>query len=254
MNTPQTMFAWAVLIFLACPVPAVDQGKKANRSLQLALDSQTAHAEVSHNAMIHMASRPTHERTRQIRHELREAGQPQAFVAKGIQLPARQVPYVYAYQGPPDQRRQVPNGQAYPISAGQASQNQYGQAQDPYSQVYGGNVPVSSGPRNLEEARLEVTKFDTMVSQAEQRAGLPDSVHTTPEPLPVDKESEAADRALLWGAVFLVVVVGIAASGYSIYLHNKASELEALVKGHLPQQPSMASQPALQGTRNEFEH
>lgn len=253
MNMPQTMFAWAVFIFLACPVPAVDQGKKANTSLHLVLELVTAHAEVGHNAMIQMVSGPAQNRTRQIRRELHEAGHPEAFVAKGMQFPARQVPYTYAYQGPPDQRGQVQNGQAYPISAGQASQPQYGQAQDTYGQVYGRNDPVSNGPRNLEEARLEVTKFDTMVSKAEQRAGLPDSVHTTPEPLPADKESEAADRALLWGAVVLVVVVGIAACAYSIYLHSKTSNLEALEKGHVPQQPSTTSLPALQGTRDEFE-
>lgn len=92
------------------------------------------------------------------------------------------------------------------------------------------------GPTSMDEAVREVSKFDLIVAQAERRAGLPDSTHTTMAPVPADTESEKEGNALVWAAVSISTILGAGAIAYSWHLHSKNAQLEAQLKASLTEQ------------------
>lgn len=89
---------------------------------------------------------------------------------------------------------------------------------------------------NLGQAENEIEKVDEITKTAEEKAGLPDSTKTTPEPEsdgPSDEEQET--NALMFAGIALIVLVGAAAAGWSIWLarrmKGKAGEKAPLAEG-----------------------
>lgn len=74
------------------------------------------------------------------------------------------------------------------------------------------------GPLNEVEARQEVQKMDRLIAEAEFRAGLPDTTHTTPLPEPGEDIIEKEERTGMYFACLIVLVLGAVAAGYSLHL------------------------------------
>lgn len=89
---------------------------------------------------------------------------------------------------------------------------------------------------NIGDAEKELKKVDEVVVAAEEKAGLPDSTKTTPEPEsrePTDEEQEG--NALMIAAISIVVLIGAAAAGWSVWMarrmNSKAAEKTPLGGG-----------------------
>jgi len=73
------------------------------------------------------------------------------------------------------------------------------------------------GPLNEVEARQEVQKLDRVIAEAEFRAGLPDTTHTTPPSVPGEDIIEKEERTGMYFACLIVIVLGALAAGYSLH-------------------------------------
>jgi len=82
---------------------------------------------------------------------------------------------------------------------------------------------------NEGEAKTEAIKFNTLVSQAEAEAGLPDTTQTTEEPVPPPSEEDEEESLILIIAIVLVVIVGVAACGWSVYASRQAEIKEEMM-------------------------
>lgn len=73
---------------------------------------------------------------------------------------------------------------------------------------------------DLNEAEAEAKKFDEVVVSAEEKAGLPDSTKTTPEPSSEGEESaeDQEGNAMMIALISLVVLAGTASAGWSIWM------------------------------------
>lgn len=95
-------------------------------------------------------------------------------------------------------------------------------AQPPQMQ---GNV---FGPLNEVEARREVEKMDRIIAEAEFRAGLPDTTHTTPPPEPGEDPIEQEERTGMYIACLIVLVLVACAAGYSLHkFQGQKAEIDA---------------------------
>lgn len=80
-------------------------------------------------------------------------------------------------------------------------------------------VPVT----DIAQAEAEEQKLDTVIRAAEEKAGLPDSTKTTPEPQSMEpSNAEQEGNALMIAAISLVVIIGSASAGWSIWVARKA--------------------------------
>merc|ERR1719359_333855 len=83
-------------------------------------------------------------------------------------------------------------------------------------------------PQDIGQAEDELQKVDKVIVTAEEKAGLPDSTKTTPEPIeeePSDEEQEG--NALMIALISLVVLIGAGAAAWSIYLARKVGAKKA---------------------------
>lgn len=73
--------------------------------------------------------------------------------------------------------------------------------------------------KNEAEAEAEVVKVTEVVQDAEEKAGLPDSTKTTPEPYSEEPSNEDQEsNALMIALISLVVLAGTASAGWSIWM------------------------------------
>jgi hypothetical protein len=72
---------------------------------------------------------------------------------------------------------------------------------------------------DLNQAEAEAKKFDEVVVAAEEKAGLPDSTKTTPEPNSEEPSNEDQEgNAMMIALISLVVLAGTASAGWSIWM------------------------------------
>jgi len=97
---------------------------------------------------------------------------------------------------------------------------------DPYG---GAGVAVQS-PETEGQAEAELQKLDEVVRIAEQKAGLPDSTKTTPEPYTSDPSNEDQETfALMIALISLIVLAGTCSAGWSIWVaHAKYSKADGI--------------------------
>lgn len=90
--------------------------------------------------------------------------------------------------------------------------------------------PQQPGPSNRREAEIETRKFDELVLRAEAKDGFPDTIHTTMEPEEDDSVEEAKERDFVWDGVWVVVIIGLCAIGYSWKMNDDAAKMEAKIE------------------------
>jgi len=92
-------------------------------------------------------------------------------------------------------------------------------------------VPLTSEA----QAEEELQKETAIVERAEEKAGLPDSTKTTPEPyLAEPDQTDQEGMAMMVILISIVVLIGTCSAGWSIYQHKKGTgkgEAEERLKG-----------------------
>jgi len=74
----------------------------------------------------------------------------------------------------------------------------------------------------METAETEEKKLDSVIRAAEEKAGLPDSTKTTPEPqLEGTSDEEQECNALMIAVIAIVVIIGAASAGWSMWVAKK---------------------------------
>lgn len=75
---------------------------------------------------------------------------------------------------------------------------------------------------DIATAEQEEKKIDQVIRSAEEKAGLPDSTKTTPEPQNMEASNEEQEgNALMIAAISIVVMIGTASAGWSIWVARK---------------------------------
>merc|ERR1719235_705352 len=92
--------------------------------------------------------------------------------------------------------------------------------------------PAVTPLKSEAQAEDEAAKAAEVVEEAEEEAGLPDSIKTTPEPVsdqPTNEEEE--DNALIIAVISLVVLAGVAGAGFSIWMARGVQAKAAAAAG-----------------------
>jgi hypothetical protein len=125
----------------------------------------------------------------------------------------------------PEIQNRVFHGDTSNVAAGQivkkATARVVHEEQKAHRELQQVGVPVVH-IHNVEEAAVEAKKIDMIIEAAEEKAGIPDTTHTTPEPEIEDSYEDQEGYFLLVVAVSLCVIVGSISAAWSIWMARSA--------------------------------
>jgi len=93
---------------------------------------------------------------------------------------------------------------------------------------------LKEGEDSMEDAERAIKKSDMVATAAEEKAGLPDTTKTTPEPVEEgERPMDETNNALMIGVFSLAVIVGSAAAAWSVWMARRmqAKHAEGLTAG-----------------------